>query len=363
MNFTSEELEVIDAVKYRPAISIILSAETEIALQKEMQHKLKITADNVKRQLQEQYPADACDSILQKLNETIASIDYNTDFKSIAIYVSPMLSKIFYLHIPIEDKIIIDQSFEIRDLIYAKQEALKFIVLLITGTHAEAYIMDNGNTAKLKLGVPENAATYDRDVAEKVANFSDQSKDKEILQNKFLKHIDNALSAVLHTNNLPVFLLGAERMLGHFASITANANSIAATIHGNYEEAGPAEIQQLLEPYINAWKAEKNKQVLDEIDQAIKNKKLEAGVKAIWTAVKEKNCSLLIVEKNYMYPADYTGDEKYIQKHDSASVSILNIKDAVDDIIEEVIQAGGEVRFVDEGLLNEYLHIALVRYY
>jgi len=363
MNFTPEELEVIDAIKYRPAISIILSAAPEIALQKEMQHKLKITTDNVKRQLQEQYPAQSCEDILQRLDDTIASIDYNTDFQSIVIYVSPILSKVFYLHIPIEDKIIIDQSFEIRDLIYAKQEAIKFIVLMITGKHTEAYILDNGNAAKLKLEMPENMTAYDRDEPEPVANFSDQSKDKELLQNKFLKHIDNALSAILRTNNLPVFLLGVERTLGHFTSITANANSIAAMIHGNYEEASLTEIQQLLAPYIKAWKTEKNIQVLDEIDQAIKNKKLEAGVKAIWTAVKEKNCSLLLVEKNYMYPADYTGDVNYIQKHDSASASILNIKDAVDDIIEQVIQAGGEVRFVDEGLLNEYLHIALVRYY
>ncbi|MBS1688085.1 MAG: hypothetical protein JSS96_05135 [Bacteroidetes bacterium] len=363
MNFTPEELEIIDAVKYRPSISIILSATAEIAMEKEMRHKLKITADNVKRQLQEQYPAEECASIMEKLDGTIDTIDYNKGFKSIAIYVSPMLAKIFYLPIPIEDKIIIDQSFEIRDLIYAKQEAIKFIVLLITGKHTEAYILDNGNTAKLKLEIPENIAAYDRDLPEQVANFTDQSKDKEILQNKYLKHIDNALSGILRTNNLPVFVLGAERMLGHFASITANTNSIAAMIHGNYEEASATEIQHLLDPYIKAWKTEKNQQMLEEIDQAIKNKKLEAGVKAIWTAAKEKNCSLLIVEKNYMYPADYTGDEKYIQKHDSAGTSILNMKDAVDDIIEQVIQAGGEVRFVDEGLLKEYLHIVLVRYY
>ncbi|MGN6567510.1 MAG: baeRF3 domain-containing protein [Flavipsychrobacter sp.] len=363
MKFTSEELEVIDAVKYRPAVSIILSADTEIGKEKELQHKLKITADEVKRQLLQSYPEEACEPTLQNLQKAISSIDYETDFKSVAVYVSPILVKVFYLHIPIEEKIIIDQSFEIRDLLYAKQEALKFIILLLTGRHAKTFMVDGDNMVKIKLPISPNIEAYDRDVPQRVANFSDPVKDKEILQNSFLKHIDDGLSELLNMNELPVFLLGTEKILGHFNSISANTNNIAAMIHGNYDEATPIEIQELLKPYIEAWKDEKNKQLLGEINQAIKSKKLEAGVKAIWTAVKEKNCKLLIVEKNFMYPADYTGDLKYIQKHEDSEDAILNIKDAVDDIIEEVIQAGGEVRFVEEGMLEDYIHIVLVRYY
>lgn len=363
MKFTSEELEIIDTVKYRPAVSIILSAETEIGIEKELQHKLKVTADDVKRQLLENYPEDVCESTLQNLQKIIHTIDYGNDFKSIAIYVSPLLAKIFYLQIPIEEKIIIDQSFEIRDLIYAKQEALKFIVLLLTGRHAKTFLIDGDNMVKVKLAVSPNIEAYDRDVPQRVANFSDPTKDKEILQNSFLKHIDDGLSELLNVHELPVFLLGTDKILGHFNSISANTNNIAAMIHGNYDEARPIEIQELLKPYIDAWKAEKNMQLLEEINQAIKSKKLEAGVKAIWTAVKEKNCRLLIVEKNFMYPADYTGEPKYIQKHEGSENAILNIKDAVDDIIEKVVQAGGEVRFVEEGMLSDYMRIALVRYY
>ena len=39
------------------------------------------------------------------------------------------------------------------------------------------------------------------------------------------------------------------------------------------------------------------------------------------------------------------------------------IKDAVDDVIEKVLETGGDVEFVDAAVLNDYQHIALLQYY
>ena len=43
--------------------------------------------------------------------------------------------------------------------------------------------------------------------------------------------------------------------------------------------------------------------------------------------------------------------------------SPLFLKDAVDDVIEKVLASGGDVEFVDEGLLDQYGHIAVIEYY
>ena len=39
------------------------------------------------------------------------------------------------------------------------------------------------------------------------------------------------------------------------------------------------------------------------------------------------------------------------------------IKDAVDDIMEKVLQNGGDVEFVENGVLKDYERIALIQYY
>ncbi len=363
MNLAPDELEVINSIKYQPAVSLILSFEPKIALETELRHKLKVAADNVKRQLLENYSEEIATRVLQKLNEAIAGIDYETATGSLAIYVSPVMSKIFYLNLPVEEKIVINDSFEIRDLIYERQQPFKYIVLLLTGRHAKAYIADNGQLVKLKLNRPANIEAYENEIAEQVANFSDPESRKEVVLDKFLKHIDNSLTDTLKMHKLPVFLAGVDRVTGHFKSISANTAQIIETIHGNYEEATLAELKDILKPHTQEWNRRKNRELLKELEKAADTNKLEAGVSAVWRAASEKNARLLIVEKDYVCPADVTGKPSFIKKHKENEKSSIYIKDAVDDVIEQVIHCGGDVVFVNAGVLNEYDHIALIRYY
>ena len=64
-----------------------------------------------------------------------------------------------------------------------------------------------------------------------------------------------------------------------------------------------------------------------------------------------------------MYPAQRGERKENIYPKEDVTSNSLFIKDAVDDVIEKVLENGGDVEFVDEGLLKEYKHIALIKYY
>ena len=91
--------------------------------------------------------------------------------------------------------------------------------------------------------------------------------------------------------------------------------------------------------------------------------KLVYGMKGVWEAATHKNCHLLIVEKDFMYPAHQGAHPDQIYKEDLTLNNPFYIKDAVDDVMEKVLEAGGDVEFVDNGVLKDYNHIALIRYY
>jgi hypothetical protein len=361
MKLNADELQVVNAVKYYPSISMILSFEPAISLKTELEHRLKVAADNVKRELQSNYTEHVWKPVFARLEAAIEDLDYNSARKSIAVYVSPLLSKVFYLDIPIEEKTIIDDSFEIRDLIYADQQTSKAIVLLLTGKHAKAFLAEKKHLLPLKLRYADTAE-FNNDPAQVVANFSDASAMKEMHTDKFLRGIDQSLTEILKIYNLPVFLLGAERLLGHFGRITANKASVADIIHGSYEESTDAELIRVLKPSIEKLRADNNVEVLRQLEQAQDAGKLELGVKAVWYAATRKLGKTLIVEKDFMYPADHTADEAHIQSHNTGTPTPFYIKDAVDDIIEKVIEYGGDIIFLDD-MLEEYQHIALIRYY
>ena len=180
---------------------------------------------------------------------------------------------------------------------------------------------------------------------------------------KFLHHIDIGLDILLKAYPLPLFVMGTERTIGHFKKISRNKQYVIDFIHGNFEEATEAELKETIQPYINDWKRVKQQSLLQELNAAMGIKKLTVGIKEVWKAAYQKKGRLLVVEKNYMVPAQQGAEPEIIYQQDFSNNNSFYIKDAVDDIIEKVLENGGDVEFVDANLLTDYQHIALTLYY
>ncbi|MFI5133273.1 MAG: hypothetical protein ACHQEB_03000 [Chitinophagales bacterium] len=358
-----DEKDVFEAVKYRPCISIILPFEPKMSLKSELEYKLKLAVAKVESELLANYTEEKTLAILRKLRSVIRNLDFNTYKKSIAIFVSPLFEKVYYLDIPVEEKIILDESFEIRDLVYSKKEMHKYLLLLLSAKKTIIYLGNTTHFVRIVSNVPYHAAAYKNDIAEKTANFSDMDHRKEVLLDKFLRHTDEGLSILLKAYPLPLFVMGTDRTAGHFKKITHNGNHILGYVHGNFEEASEAELRKALEPHIADWKKVKENDLLHQLDNAMSAQKLTTGIENVWKEAVHKKGKLLIVEKNFMYPAHHGADADTIYKEDHQVSNDFYIKDAVDDIIEKVLENGGDVEFVDEGLLKNYGRIALILYY
>ena len=360
---TPEIKGVMEAVHYRPAVSVIVPFEPKMSLKTELAHILKTAGDKVERELLENYPDEMGQLVMKKLRMNIKNLNYNTHKKSVAIYVSPVFEKVLYLDIPVEEKIIVDESFEIRDLVYSKKQQHKYLVLLLSAQESRIYLGNTTTFIRIVSNTPESIHAYVNDKPERVANFSDMSERKEIMMEKFLHHIDNSLDIILHAYHLPLFVLGTDRILGHFKKLTKHTAAVVEYIQGNYEEAAPAELQKVLGSHIADWKKVKQTDLLNQLDEAKGKKKLASGIKGVWKEAMNQKGRLLVVEKNYMYAAQHGSKEDVIYKVTEPYNKYSYIKDAVDHVMEKVLENGGDVEFVDEGVLNDHHHIALVLYY
>ena len=360
---TTELREVMEAVHYRPAVSIILPFEPKMNLKTELTHSLKTAVDKVELELKQNYPDEMAGLVLRKLRTIIRNLNFDTHKKSIAIYVSPVFEKVIYLDIAVEEKIIVDESFEIRDLVYSKKQMHKYLVLLLSGKESRIFLGNANDFVRIVSDTPESIYAYINDAPERVTNFSDISERKEIMMDKFLLQIDNSLDTILNAYKLPLFILGPERITGHFNKLTRHSGSVIEYIHGNYEESTIPELKNLLQPHIADWKKVKQKELLNQLDEAAGKKKLAAGMKEVWREAMNRKGRLLVVEKNYMYPAEHGSREEIINKAEGTYNEFSYIKDAVDDVMEKVLENGGDVEFVDENMLKDYDRIALIQYY
>jgi len=360
---TQEINEVMGTVHYRPAVSIILPFEPKMGLKKELTHSLKIAADKVEQELFENYPHEVATLVMQKLRTIIKGLNFNTHKKSIAIYVSPVFEKVLYLDVFVEEKIIVDESFEIRDLVYSKKQLHKYLVLLLSGKFSRIYLGNSETFVRIVSDTPESVYAYINELPERVANFSDVSERKEIVSDKFLRHIDNALDIILKAYRLPLFVLGPEKILGHFKKLSKHTGAVIEYIQGNYEEATLPELKNILKPRVADWKKVIQKDLLNQLEEAASKKKLVVGMKEVWREAMNHKGRLLIVEKDYMFAAQHGNNGDVIYKTTEPYNRFSYIKDAVDDVIEKVLENGGDVEFVDKDILKDYHHIALVKYY
>jgi Bacterial archaeo-eukaryotic release factor family 3 len=361
---TNEEQEIVGAVKYQPAVSVMMPFEPKMQSKGELEHQLKVTCQQVEKELADSYAADLVKPVMAKLRKLIGSLDYSTHKKSLAFFVSPIVEKLFYLDIPIEKKVTIDESFEIRDLVYSKKEIHKYLLLVLSGHRSSVFLGNTTLFVRIAVNMPEHIAAYINDAPERVGNFSDPSDRKEVLLEKFLHHIDNSLGHLLNAYRLPLFIMGTDRTIGHFKKLSHNLGYVIGYIPGNYENATETEIRQAVAPYVADWKKVKQGDLLHQLDAANGAHKLVTGINEVWKDATQKKGRLLIVEKNYVHVARLGADEKIINTEDiNISGNHLYIKDAVDDIIEKVLENGGDVEFVDEGLLNGYNKIALIKFY
>ncbi len=355
--------EILETPKYHPCVSLIMPFEPKMGLKRELDYKLKTSVAKVERELYMTYPPEKTSPLLKKLDNVLNNLNYYTHKKSIAIFVSPLIEKVYYLDMPVEEKIIIDDSFEIRDLIYSKKQIHKYLLAVLSSKWTKIYVGNSASFVKVTSNVPDNINAYKKDINEKVANFSDEKKLKELLLDKFLMHTDNGLTLLLRAYKLPLFVMGTAKTIGHYKSITHNSKHIIDYIHGNFEEKTEAELQEIMEPFVADWKKVIQVKLLKQLDDAMSSKKIAIGVQDVWKSATQKRGKLLVVEKNYIYPAEQSATPEVIFKKDFNLKNAFYIKDAVDDIIEKVLASGGDVEFVDEGILKDFQKIALIEYF
>jgi ribosomal protein L7Ae-like RNA K-turn-binding protein len=355
--------DVFTAIHCRPSISVIMPFEPKMSAKAELAHHLKFAIEKVDREIRANYQEELADLVMQKLRKIIKNLNFNTFKKSIAIYVSPVFEKVLYLDIPMEEKIMVDGSFEIRDLLYAKKEMHNYLVLVLSNKWSKVFLGNYSKFVKVKSDVPDHIAAFQNDIPERVTNFSDPSYRKEVMMEKFLHHIDEGLKLLLHAYSLPVFVMGTKRTLGHFKAITKNKKSIVGYIHGNYEETTETELGKMLKPYINDWKKVKMEDIHNQMEGASDAGKLARGIKNVLKAASQNRGRLLVVEKNFMYPEEQQACSEVVIKPKEPYTKYSYIKDAVDEVIEKVLEQGGDVEFVDQDDLKEYDHIVLIQYY
>jgi hypothetical protein len=355
--------EVMSVPHYRPAVSVILPIKPKIGLDAEAHKDIKFATDRVERLLKDQYSEEITETIIQKINKLIGETTFPAGKKGLALYASPLFANIYFLDTDVPERIIVDESFEIRDLLFNRKEEKHFLLFVLSSERCKLFMHTGQQLMPVKLESPNSVDAYWNDETERVSNFTDPVVFKTNQVEKFIRQMDKELVQTLRTHDLPVFLMGSKTILGLYKRVTHLTSHIQGIVEGNFEESTISELMESLQPVYDQWKRQQQQGLLRQIEDAANQKKLSVGIQDVWKTAYDKKGRLLVVERNYVAAGEHVSAGKIVYKPTVAQNDFHSSNDVVDDVIEMVLQNGGDVAFTEDGFLSGFDHIALIQYY
>ncbi len=306
------------------------------------------------------YPSSHANQLIRKLNTIFEKLDFHTYAKSVAILLSPDFEKVLYLNIKAEKHIYVDHSFNMRELVERKEELKNFLVLALKPERTRIYLGNDHEFKRIVSNVCDHMETFRTELSPDIIHFTNGSTLPESTLKKFLGYTDQALKIITHAYPFPLFVIGNEKMLSYFARITKNQHSIVEYIPKNLVNDSDLMIREAIKPRIADWDLVKQLHIFNRLEAAEKKGNLATGIQDVCREANRQKAKLLIVEKNYK--SEGWQDRRVPLPRLNIELTPYYIQDKVDEIIEKVLQTGGDVEFVEEGMLTAYRQIALILY-
>ena len=276
------------------------------------------------------------------------------------MFVGPGETHVFPLAFTVPERLEIDQTFATRDLVRGVARTPRYRLLalgekptrLLDGTAAT---LTETHSAEFPMFV-EGA----RGEALPSGGYAVHTSRSEEQHRRFFRHVDQALGVVTAEDPVPLVVAGTQRDLTYFDEVTTHQRWIIATLPGNYEDATPHELAVLTAPLLDASLASQRASVTAELVEAVGTGHGVVGVKAAWDAARAGRARVLLIENDFVYPARVV-DHRLEPAGDEDASGVID--DAVDALIEMVLDAHGDVVVCEPGELAEHGPVALLLRY
>src|SRR3954452_16318960 len=189
-----------------PVVSLFMPFEPKMVSKNEIVHKLQSLINEAEHKLVKAFSISAAKPILERLKSVNKNLDYSTHKRSTAIYVSADEEKLFYLNTPLEEKVIVDTSFNIRSLVESKKGLQQHLVLVLGNNICRVYFGKGMHLVSMLTNTRKKS----------------QSDNISSLEN-FLTETDSNLGIILnYFPLLPLFVVGNACTLNTYKINTKN---------------------------------------------------------------------------------------------------------------------------------------------
>lgn len=351
-------LKMIMGLEADPCVSIILNTHRTHPDHDRDPIVLKNMITEAEHRLTSDYDRKTVYTLMEKLDTLASTIDHRYNLDSLILFVSESLAEFVRLPLAVKDRVVIDKTFAIRDLVRAGLESRDYFVLTISKQKARLIQAFNDKSVREIEGEGWpilNDTLYETDKQLLTTNRSDN------LTSEFFNRVDKALQQQRHNRPLPVVVVCGQSNFPVFMDVTDNPEGIAGHLLRNRDDEAAHAIVKDAWTVMQQAGQQRKTEALASIDAAMGRQQIVTELNDIHRTIREGRGAVLYVEKHFTLPTVVAADESLVPQNGSPMHGAVD--DIVDHWVEEVLRFKGSVVFLPQGSLTNYHGVALqIRY-
>ena len=295
-------------------------------------------------------------SLTNKLEDLTGDIKFNRNYKGVGIFVSESISDFIYFPLKVTDKTVVDESFEVRDIIANLNRLFRYNLIVLSKKKVRIF---NGYANHLE---PAAEVELSEDENDYWAEGKSKGFDPGKINTLEIKNHIHETDEIIRENTdavFPFLLLGDVKVLSYFKKYSQYKNNIILSEDGNFDDWNTYQLQEQIKDKLELANKIWEDKLFGRIKNDLDSMHYVSGLQDIWTSIIMNTSRILIAEKDYKVKGWSIKNDLFLvysKPDDHAKFH----EDVIDDMAEMVIKKGGEVYFVQNDKLKEYGRILLI---
>lgn len=185
------------------------------------------------------------------------------------------------------------------------------------------------------------------------------SIDQEERLREVLRIVDRYFGDCYQHDPLQLVIVGEKNIQDIFFSVTAHRNVIVGRVEGDYSSTSLHDLGKIVWPVVREAVSGLLGDVMRDLEIATKAHRTVHGLAAVSQSLLEGIRGTLLVEDDYHIRGSIQITPQSLEISQDVDV-MEEIDDAVDVVIEKVLESGGNVVFAPNGSLNKLERIVLL---
>ena len=361
------DIQRLQTVRGYPALSLLLPTHRTAPDNRQDPIRVRNLVQEATERLLAEFPRRDVEPLLARLDALVTQIDYRCALDGLALFVNQDSATKFYLPFSVKERVVVDETFATRDLVYALNHNPRYWVLALSEKPTRLYeglrdtLLEDTDYGfpmihQVNHRGPGGAASLPGDYG------GDKSAQQDERRRQFFRQVDAALVQLAAADPLPLVVVGVDRHLAFFDQVSKHNHLTVATLTGNHDKTPAHELATLVWPLVDGYLAGQRQEALESLGIAVGAQRYVSGIDQAWRAGQEGRCATLLVEQDFHYPARLDPSGLLLRPAEDPTAPDV-IDDAVDELIETVLANGGRVIFVDNGALEVHQRIAIILRY